>query len=64
MAGSVHAGSVRACALCVDLVRSCALILRVVGGGCVGDVEYILLFITLQSAVSESSALESYGIFT
>ena len=36
---------------------------RVVGGGCVRDVECILLFMMLQSTVSESSALESYGTF-
>ena len=36
---------------------------RVVGGGCVRDVECILLFMMLQSTVSESSALESYDIF-
>ena len=61
VAGAVCARAwARVCTLC----RSCAFILRVVGGGFVGGVEYILLLITLQSAVSESSALESYGIFT
>ena len=47
----------------VHFVSILCITLRVVGGGCVRDVECILLFITLQSTVSESSALESYGIF-